>query len=80
MKAVPAGPFPNCHDCGAVMVWDDVRREMPVWMCPRCVLECCRRAEAAVDIVMGRPTIDGWRVAGDVQERLDQLGMKERLP
>jgi hypothetical protein len=42
MKDVHPGPYPTCTDCGAVMVWDDVRKDSPVWMCPACVLGRCK--------------------------------------
>ena len=56
-EAMNDGPTSHCSDCGRRMVWErkpaqptgDTYPSPGSWMCPRCVMERCRRAEAKVE-------------------------------
>ena len=42
------GPYKYCTDCGCEMVWSNPVHPTPTWMCPSCVYDRMKSAEAEV--------------------------------
>lgn len=69
----PAGPWENCHDCGARMMWSDPDASAPSWMCPRCVYyrmvraeSDCKRVGATERVERSADAPEGpWRPTGE---------------
>lgn len=84
--AGPPGPYEHCTTCGRRMVWDYKERELPIWMCPRCVFLRAERAEEECGRLRGfvNAALDdlydyGW---GDLdglwlQETMEKWGILE---